>query len=157
MLQFMGLQRVGHDWATELNWMFASVLILLIFTIINANTLTERKLHPQPNMWIFISTHSEHILLLFSHQVVSPSCNPMNCSTPGFPVFYSLPEFGQTHVHWVRDAIQTSYPLSPASSLALNPSQHQDLFQWISFSHQVVKVLELQHQPFQWIFRVDFL
>ena len=74
VLQFMGLQRVGHDWATELNWMFASVLILLIFTIINANTLTERKLHPQPNMWIFISTHSEHILLLlFNHWVVSNS------------------------------------------------------------------------------------
>ena len=68
-----------------------------------------------------------------------------------------LPEFAQTHDHWVGDAIQPSHPLSPPSLLALNLSQHQGLFQCVSFSHQVAKILALQHQSFQWIFRTDFL
>ena len=85
-------------------------------------------------------------------------CNPMDCSTPGFPVLHYLPEFAQTHVHGVN-AIQPSYPLQPASHPALNLPQHQGLYQWVSSSHQVAKVLELQlqRQSFQWIFRVDFL
>ena len=85
-------------------------------------------------------------------------CDPVDCSTPGFPVLHRLPEFTQTHVHWVGDAIQPSHPLSPPSPPALNLSQHQGLFQWVGSSHQVAKVLELQfqHQSFQWIFRVDF-
>ena len=79
-------------------------------------------------------------------------CSPMYCSTPGFPVFYSLREFAQTHVHWVSDAIQPSHPLLPPSSPAFSLSQHQGLFQWVGFSYQVAKVLELQlqHQSFQW-------
>ena len=83
----------------------------------------------------------------------------MDCKMPGFPVFHYLPEFAQTQVHWVNDTIQSSYPLSPSSSPALHLSQPQNLFQWISSSYQVAKVLELQlkHQTFQWIFRVDFL
>ena len=75
-------------------------------------------------------------------------CSPMGCSTPGFPVLHYLPEFAQTHDHWVSDAIQLSHLLSPTSSPALNLSQHQGLFQWVSSLHQVVKVLELQHQSF---------
>ena len=70
----------------------------------------------------------------------------INCSTPGFPVLHYLPEFAQTHVHWVNDAIQPSHLLSPSSPTALNLSQHQGLFQWISCSHQVTKLLELQLQ-----------
>ena len=64
------------------------------------------------------------------------------------------PEPTQTHVHWINDAIQPSHPLSSPSPPAPNPSQHQGLFQWVSSSHQVAKVLELQfqHQSFQWIF-----
>ena len=58
-------------------------------------------------------------------------CNPMNCSTPGLAVHHQLPEFTQTHVHWAGDAIQPSHPLSSPSP-ALNLSQHQGLFQWIS-------------------------
>ena len=75
------------------------------------------------------------------------------------PCPHHLPEFAQTHIHWVGDAIQPSYPLSPPSPPAFNLSQHQGLFQWVSSSHQVAKVLglQLQHQSFQWIFRVDFL
>ena len=65
----------------------------------------------------------------------------------------------QTHVHWVGDAIQPSHPLSSLSSPALNLSQHQGLFKWVSSSHQVAKVLELQlqHQSFQWTHRTDCL
>ena len=76
-------------------------------------------------------------------------CNPMDCSTPGLPVHHQLPELTQIHVHWVGDAIQTSRPLSSPSPPAFNLSQHQGLFQWVSSSHQVAKVLELQlqHQP----------
>ena len=87
------------------------------------------------------------------------SCVPMNCSTTGFPVLHYLPEFAQTHVHWVGDAIQPSHPLSPTSPPAFNLSQHQGLFQWVSSLHQVAKVseLQLQHQSFQRIFRIDFL
>jgi len=86
-------------------------------------------------------------------------CNPMDCSTPGFPVLHQLQELAQTRVYWVGDAIQPSHPLSPTSHPALNLPQHQGLFQWVSSSHQVAKVLEfqLQHQSFQWIFRTDFL
>ena len=70
-------------------------------------------------------------------------CNPMACSTPSFPVLHCLLKFAQTHVHRVSDAIQPSHPLSPPSPLALNLSQHQGLFQWVSSSHQVAKVLEI--------------
>ena len=75
----------------------------------------------------------------------------MDCSTPGVPVHHQLPEFYQTHVHWVSDAIQPSHPLSSPSHPAFNLSQHQGLFQWVSSSYQVAKVLEfqLQHQSFQ--------
>ena len=84
-------------------------------------------------------------------------CNPMNCSMPGLPVHHQLPEFAQTHVHWVGDVIQPSHPLPSPSPPALNLSQHQGLFKWVSSLHQVAKVLEFQHQSFQWIFRTDFL
>ena len=67
-------------------------------------------------------------------------CDPMDCSTPGSPVFHCLPEFTQAHVHWVGDAIQPSHPLSSPSSPAPNPSQHQGLFLWVSSSHEVAKV-----------------
>ena len=69
-------------------------------------------------------------------------CNPMNCSMLGLPVHHQFPESTQTHVHWVSDAIQPSHPLSSPSPPALNLSQHQGLFQWVSSSHQVAKVLE---------------
>ena len=86
-------------------------------------------------------------------------CEPMNCSTPGLPVHHQLPEFTQTRAHWVSDAIQPSHPLLSPSSPALNLSQHQCLFKWVSSSHQVAKVLEfqLQHQSFQRTPRTDLL
>ena len=80
-------------------------------------------------------------------------CDPMNCSTPGLPIHH------QTHVHWVGDAIQPSHPLLFPSPPDPNPCQHQGLFQWVSSSHEVAKVLEfqLQHQSFQWTLRTDLL
>ena len=93
--------------------------------------------------------------------------DPMDCSTPGFPVRHQLPELAQIHVHRVGGAIQPSYLISSHPHLissnpslpAFNLSQHQGFFQWVSSSHQVAKILELQfqHQSFQWIFRTDFL
>ena len=76
-------------------------------------------------------------------------CDSMDCSTPGLPVYHQIPEFTQTHADWVSDAIQWSHPLSSPSPPALKR---------VSSSHQVAKVLEfqLQHQSFQWIFRIDF-
>ena len=79
-------------------------------------------------------------------------CNLMDYSRPGFPVLHCLPEFGQTPVHWVGDAIQLSHSLLPTSP-AFNLSQHLDLFQWVRSSHQV-KILDLQHHSFQWIFKI---
>ena len=68
----------------------------------------------------------------------------MDYSTPGLLVHYQLPDFSQTHVHWVGDAIQPSHPLSSPSPPALNLSQHQSLFQWVNSSQEVAKVLEFQ-------------
>ena len=86
-------------------------------------------------------------------------CDPMNRSKPGLPVRHQLLEFTQTHVHWVGNATQPSHPLSSPSPPALNLSQHQGLFQWVSSSHEVAKVLEfqLQYQSFQWTPRTDLL
>ena len=81
---------------------------------------------------------------------VSQSClthwEPMNSSMPGLPVHHQFPEFTQTDVHRVSDAIQPSHPLSSPSPPAPNLSQHQSLFQWVNSVHQVAKVLEFQLQ-----------
>ena len=108
------------------------------------------------------TTSSKFALVTFS-SVQSLSrvwlCNRMNRSTPGLPVHHQLPEFTQTHVHRVGDALQPSHPLLSPSPPAPNPSQHQGLFQWVSSWHEVAKVLEfqLQHQSFQWTPRTDLL
>ena len=89
-------------------------------------------------------------------------CDPMDCSTPGFPIHHQLPELAQTHVHWVSDAIQPSHPLLSSSPPDFNLSQHESFPMSRLFTSggkkknkkQVARVLELhlQHQPFQWIF-----
>ena len=71
-------------------------------------------------------------------------CDPMNCSTPGLAVHHQLPEFTQTHMHRVSDAIQSSHPLLSPFPPAPNPSQYESLFQWVNSSHEVAKVLEFQ-------------
>ena len=86
-------------------------------------------------------------------------CNTMDCSTPYCPVHHQLPELAQTHVPRVNDAIQPPHPISSSFPPAFNVFQHKGLFQWVSSSHQVTKVLEfqLQHQSFQYTPRTDFL
>ena len=91
-----------------------------------------------------------YIKCLLKHQFSSVAqscptlCDPMNRSTPGLPVHHQLPEFTQTHIHQVGDAIQPPHSLSSPSPPALNLSQHQGLFQWVSSSHEVARVLEFQ-------------
>ena len=94
------------------------------------------------------TTFGQKNLTLLSSVQFTQSCptlwDPMNRSTPGLPVHHQLPEFTQTHVRRVGDAIQPSHPLSSPSSPAPNPSQHQGLFQWVNSLHEVGKVLEFQ-------------
>ena len=86
------------------------------------------------------------------------SVTPWTAACQSIPVHHQLLESTQTHVHRVSDAIQPSHPLSSPSP-ALNLSQDQGLFQWVSSSHKVAKVLEfqLQHQSFQWTPKTDLL
>ena len=86
-------------------------------------------------------------------------CNSMNHRTPGLPVHHQLPEFTQTHVYQVSDAIRPSHPLSSPSPPAPHPYQHQSFFQWVNSLHEMAKVLkfQLQHQSFQWTPRTDLL
>ena len=114
--------------------------------------------------WALMHTQS---LLSISHKAKTVSSVQFSCSVRSdplwphglHPVHHQLPEFTQTHVHWVNYAIQPSHPLSSPSPPALNLSQHQGLFQWVSSSHSVAKILQfqLQRQSFQWLFRTDLL
>ena len=115
-------------------------------------------LHGTPQGPIYGFNLNNFIIVVVVTQLYSTFCNPTDCSMLGFSVLHYLLKFAQTSVHWVGDAIQPSHPLPPPPH-ALNLSQHQGLFQWVSSSHQVAEVLELQlqYQSFQWIFRVDFL
>ena len=87
-------------------------------------------------------------------------CDPMDCSTPDFPVLHHLPDVAQTHIYWVSDAIQRSRPLASPSPPAFNLSQHQGFFQWVSSSHQVAEVWNFSVSPsneYSWLvyFRID--
>ena len=95
----------------------------------------------------------------FSCSVLSDSLWPHGLQYTRPPCPSPTPGVHQSHVHRVGDAIQPSHPLLSLSPPALNLSQHQGLFKWVSSSHQVAKVLEfqLQHQSFQWTFRTDLL
>ena len=95
----------------------------------------------------------------FSCSVMSDSLWPQGLERARPPIHYQLSELSWTHVHRVSDAIQPSHRLSSMFPPAFNLSQHRSLFQWVSSSHQVAKVLEfqLQRQSFQWLFRTDFL
>ena len=83
----------------------------------------------------------QFVVQLLSHVQL---CNPMDCSTPGFPVLHHFPELAESCVHWVSDAIKPSHSLLSLSPSAFNSSQHQGLFQWVGSSHQVAKVLQFQ-------------
>ena len=112
-------------------------------------------------LYTYINRKNLHVTCMRAKLLQSCTvlCNPMNCSTPGLPIHHQLPEFNQTHVHWVSDAIQPSHPLLSPSPPPPNPSQHQSLFQWVNSSHEVAKVLEFQlyRQSFQRNPRADLL
>ena len=121
-------------------------------------TTTYLNLRPRFSSFSYMDSYSDFQCITYTtvqfssvSQLSLTLCDPINCSMPGLPVQHQLPEYTQTHVHWVGDAIQPSHPP------AFNPSQHQGLFQWVSSSHQVAKLLEfqLQHQSFQWTPRTD--
>ena len=149
VLRFMRLQRVGHNWATELNWTEPKhswgIVISLVISLACRMCSVDVS--------IIYKMKSER------RSVMSNSLLPMNHSMPGLPVHHQLPEFTQTHVRRVGDAIQPSHLLSSPSPPAPNPSQHQGLFQWVNSSQEVAKVLEFQlwHHSFQRTPRTDLL
>ena len=122
---------------------------------ISCSTRDSQESSPTPQ---FKSSNSLALSFLYSSALISihsvqfssvtqscPTlCDPMNHSTPGLPVHHQLPEFTQTHVHRVGDAIQPSHPLSSPSPPAPNPFQYQGLLQWVNSWHEVAKVLEFQ-------------
>ena len=163
--------------AKNAKWISSSKALLMIITLLYIRSrnliilqLEVRTLWPTSSHFstlplaitILLSVSVSSVFMLFSRSVAQswPTLwDPMDCSTPAFPVLHHLPELAQTHVHWVSDAIQLSHSLSSPSPPAFILSQHQGLFQWVCSSHQVGKVLEfqLQHHSFQWILRTDFL
>ena len=135
-LQSTGSQRVGHDWVTSLHFthydpitIFFIVLGLLFVSLSLLLCFLPRE--------VPLAFAVKLVSVQFSHSIV-------NCSMPGLPVHHQLPEFTQTHIHRVNDAIQPPHPLSSPFPTAPNPSQHQSLFQWVKSSHEVAKVLEFQ-------------
>ena len=140
-LQPMGSQRVGHDWATEhthrpfsglgfglrkyFNWFdHLSDHYSFLWISNRAVLLSYRS-----------CTYQSSVQFSSAVQLCPALCDPMDCSTPGFPVHHQLPEFTQTYVHQVSDAIQPSHCLSSPSPPTFNLSHHQGLFQWVSSSH----------------------
>ena len=152
-------QSCVHCWVFQIHWHTeCSTFTASSFRICSSSTGI-----PSPPLALFIVMlpKAQKNLVQFSSvtQSCPTLCDPMNCSTPGLPVHHQLPEFTQTLVHRVGDAIQPSHPLSPSSPPALNLSQHQGLFKWVSSSHQVAKVSEFQfqHQSFQKTPKTDLL
>ena len=120
--------------------------------------LTQTPLKKLTHTWCSENVSNlMELLLLFSCSVMSNNVRAQGLQHARLPCPSPSPGICQTHVHWVSDAVQPSHPLSSPSPPAFSLSQHQGLFQWISSSHQVVKIWELQHQSFQWILTVDFL
>ena len=153
----------GHCWVFQVCWHIeCSTFTASSFRIWNSSAGI-----PSPPLALFIVMFPKAHLTLHSRMsgsrwLITPSwlsgslvqfssvaqscltlCDPMNRSTSGLPVHHQLLEFTQTHVHLVHDAIQPSHPRSSPSPPAPNPSQHQSLFQWVTSSHEVFKVLEL--------------
>ena len=107
----------------------------------------SKTAHGKPSVKCFLTIHVRLFVILWT------------IARKASFVHHQLLGLAQAHVYGVSDTIQISHPLSPTSPPAFSLSQHQGLFQWVSSSHQVDEVLELQlqHQSFEWIFRTDFL
>ena len=143
------------------NWMVGNILYFTIPSLlISASTKVRRhfvnSLSPGTR-----NAHSQVRISLIGHsmryywtrpywccsvaQSCTNLCDPTDCSTPVLPVPHHLPKFAQVQVHCIGDAIQPSHPQMPSSPSVLNLSQHQGLFQRVSYLHQMTKILELQH------------
>ena len=160
------LSLVSKVWVLYAGFCFVLTFILLgvLWVSLNcalmAGTNLGKLLVITASVFFSFSSPSDSPIQFSSVAQSCPTlCNPVNHSTPGFPVHQQILEFTQTHVHPVCNAIQPSHPLSFPSPPAPNPSQHQGLFQWVNSSHEVAKVLEfqLQHQSFQWTPWTDLL
>ena len=138
----MGSNRDGHDWVTKHSHTWNYVHLNIKTNIESGYLWVVRWWISNLFLIYFCKVWGKQISIQFSSvpQSCPTLCDPMSCSTPGLPVHHQLPEFTQTHVCWVKDAIQPSHLLSP-SPPALHLSQHQGLFKWVSSSHQVAKVL----------------
>ena len=152
---FLRLFQEWYIWRDTAELESRNVFQSLINYGVFSHWLTSKRLYlssPDPcNIWIFQYIHISNLTLdierlsltfvSFSRiaQLCLTLCNPVDCSTPGFPVHHQLPELTQTHVHWVGDAIQSSHPLSSPSPPVFNLSQHQDLFLWVTSLHQVAR------------------
>ena len=169
-LQSMRFHRVWHNWATDTHTHthhFSHQISLTAgkkkkknpHIFLKETPLNSSKGKPRITAKLTISFLTSSFRFSSVAQLCPTLCDPMNHSMPGLPVHHQLPEFTQTHVHWVSDAIQPSHPLSSPSPPTFKLSQHQGLFKWVSSSHQVTKGLEfqLQHQSFQWTPRTDLL
>ena len=153
---------VRYNWYNHLEKLFGNFYLvwlnkkpiaaeILVFVHWHQNKITEMVLGKEAkSSFIYLPVKGCQSNLVLSDQIRSVAqscptlCDPMNRSMPGLPVHQQLPEFTQTHIHRVSDAIQPSHPLSYPSPPAPTPSQHQSLFQWVNSSHEVAKVLEFQ-------------
>ena len=148
----MGSQRVGHDWATSLSLSRnirrgdlhrrPAVLTLLYTLKCQYVEVSKMQRDSESKYTIIIwertlNNGSSLLSVQFSCSVVSDTLRPHGLQHSGLPVHHQLLEFTQTRVRWVSDAIQPSHPLSSPSPSAFNLSQHQGLFKWVSFLHQV--------------------
>ena len=132
--------------------------ILPIHILVKFSIPIEKPLPGMPKIW-GVQIETQHVKaaaleMLFSCPISNSLC-PCGLQHARLPCPSPSPE---VHVHCFGDAVQPSHSLMPSSPSALNLSQHQGLFQWISCLHKITKILEfqLQHQSFQWVFRVDF-
>ena len=134
--------------SSDMCYFYRNTLLRICISVLHTMAITRARA-----FFAYLRLCCTYALVQFSSvtQLCPTICDPMNGITPGLPVHHQLLEFTQTHVHWVGDAIQPFHPLSSPSPPAPNPSQHQGLFQWVSSSSEVAKVLEfqLQHQSLQ--------
>ena len=149
----MGFGEENRELKSHFHHIVLNVLwMLLLSPEVMSNSLQPHEMQharlPCPSPPPEVCSDS-HTLSLWCYPTILPSVAPFS---------FCLPELAQTHVHWISDPIQRFHPQSSPSP-PFNLSQHQGLFQWLTSSNQVAKVLELQflHQSFQWIFKMDFL
>ena len=142
--------RKYQNWAHKINsWKYLAIwrTVLLVFPDQKVPHFYSPPWIPFRRCWKSAATQDLILVVVdqFSSviQLCLTLCDPMDCSTPGLPVHHQLPEFTQTHVHWVGDAIHPSHSLSSPSLPTFNLSQHQGLFKWVSSLHQVAKSIGL--------------